>query len=333
MKRDVPEIKINPITLEYEPMPEKPKSRFGIEKYIWDRARAKKQNVTNYYHALIQSIRTGPCYKGQELAVQEPEEFGVGTSTFSPDVLKLYKTGPEYNEVKSAQWRRGEIQCAKNQLLRYYKLLMERLELGDELPAVNYVFLRYGTYKDYELHHCDKEGKNQGNGNHRCDNKCLTKNLTSKKLEVSVIPLNLLLAIFSLSRFHRIKEMDHTTSTGRNQESYILLARKVFSAFQGHSRKPPIKNLEELLQDSVNPELKQILMIDKLKIKRSNSPEDFTCSPLGLNTDYKISQFPIVRFEMNKNAEKQWLDNFHRYNGELLYRCAGEIQEEFAEDF
>ena len=323
----IPEARQNPITPEYEVLPPKPKSNFEIPQYIHNRSQAKKKNVSTFYDALCQSLRTGTVSKGVELDIDDPSLYGVGFETFRPDVLKLYEKGVEFTEVKVAQFRRGEFLCASRQLPKYYERLMERLELGDPLPSVNYAFVRYGNRDDYELHHCLKDGKKDGNGKHRCSNKCLTKNLTTKTKDVSFIHFPVLLGIVASSRFHRNKRMDHSTSSGRDNEDYIHLATRICSVLHGDKLKSPVKNMDDLLEDSIDQDLRKILMLDSFKIVRTVSPENLTCKPAGMG-EYPIKQFPIVRFEIPEDAEKEWLKNFKRYNGELLTRCVGEISED-----
>lgn len=326
-RANIPEVRFNPISLEYKPLPEKPKYNFQIPTYIHERSQAKKRNVSAFFDSLVQSIRTGTDSRGYELDVEDPGYYGVGVDTFSPDVLKLYDLGPEYTEVKVAQFRRGNFLCARNQLARGYKLLMERLEQGDELPGFNYAFIRYGTHDDYELHHCLRDGKKNGTGIHRCDNKCLTTNATNKIRDVSIVPFNLLLGIFSSSEFHRERPMNHSSSTGRDYEHYIHLATSLCSVFHGHARKAPAKTIEDVIQDSIDSDLRDLLMLDSFEIVRTLSPKNLTCQPVGMDK-YAIRQFPIVRFEIGKDAEEEWLRNFKRYNGKLLTRCIGEVQEE-----
>ncbi|MBD3253366.1 hypothetical protein GF386_06540 [Candidatus Pacearchaeota archaeon] len=307
-------------------LPEKPESmsRDELEDYIRRRKNDKGKNTAIFYEALYDVLRTDPRWRGRRLKVRNPEEYGVFADSplplnHSSDSLKLYGSGPVYGEVKTTALRHSEGWCSPKQLARYWLRMEARIEEGDKIPGIQYGLFRYGTHDDYDMHKCDRYGKRVNKKRHICDDRCLTRNLTKKTRDLTVIPLNLLIALFMSDKFGRAVIVNQTNSRqGESSVPYFRLFGSTCSYFHGNPRTKPVESVEELLGDSISPATYGVLCLRDMNIVREQSgpvhclPESFSGNP------YLIPNFPVVRVEMTRTNEEKWIENFRRYGRELL---------------
>lgn len=321
---------------EYVPLPEKPErmTRLELDEYISARSDRKKRNVTKYFDELYDNLLTEPSWRGKRLVVRDPLEYGVSGSPQlgrRVDCLKLYNTGPVYGEIKVTSFQNAKFWCSPKQFLRLWQLLEDRLMEGDELPAANYGFIRYGVHIDGEkgydcqLHECERSGKKVSGERHSCDNRCLTKNLVHKTTDLTIVPINFVLACFMSDRFRKTGTMNQETSRADiDVQDYFWLKGKISTALQGTGFRKPVQSMEQFFGDSISSRTYDVLGLRNLRIVRGSSPENIYCLPSGIfSYPYKVKPFSVVRLEADESSQRGWNGNFQYYGRDILKFCLG----------
>ena len=321
---------------KYHTLPDKKDrmSAFELAEYVNLRGNIKSKNVGIYYKALYDSLRTTPLWRGRRLKIRNPEEYGMvdnGLSEFqfNPDCLSLFETGPVYGEVKASGFQNAKFWCSPVQFLRYWQLLEDRIrEFGDDIPNLNYGFFRYGFFipgipgvraYDCKLHECEKSGKKINGEKHLCDNRCLTTNLINKTHDLTIIPINLLIAIFMSEKFQKQGRMNQLSSQfSWDHQDYSWVKGKLCTSLHGARNVKQVSSIRGLLGNSILPKTYEVLGLDRLRIVRESVSGIF-CLPHGISGfPYKIRDFPVVRIEMSEKDEREWIKNFRNYGRDIL---------------
>lgn len=312
----------------YEPLPEKKEvmTKLELEQYITKRANDKGKNVAAFYDALFDVIRTDPTWRGDRVQISDPSYYGMKQDNgfgFNPDSLKVYRSGPVYGEVKVSAFRNAKFWCSPKQFLKYWAQLEDMNEMGEKMPFLNYGLFRYGSRDDYKIHECEYSGKTKNKSKHICDNKCLTSNLATKTRELTIIPINLMLALFMSNKFRKNGKMDQSSSRiSLENQDYFWLKGTLASTLHNNNGST-VKSVEELIDGSVSPATYDLLGLKDINISRERSNGVY-CLPVGMNGfHYKVKEFPIVRLEMSKESEKKWAENFRDYGRDILRYCFG----------
>jgi len=324
-KKNGEPIIINP---EYETLAStQVENKYERAEAISERSGQKGKNVARYFDTIYDAVRTNPVWRGERLHVEDPSSYGMSDVPFthSPDSLKLYESGPVYGEVKTTGFQNAKFWCSPKQFLRHWQLVEKRLDGGDKLPVLDYGFFRYGflipgtTRYDQKLHECNQSGKKVDGEKHNCDNRCLTTNLINKTVDLTILPINVLLAAFMSNKFAKRGTMDQTTSQGANNvQDYFWPKGKLSTQLQ-KTGKRKVTSMEELFGDSISSEAYDVLSLRNLNIVREDSPDNLFCLLKGITGfPYKVKQFPIVRVERDESVEREWVERFQYHGRDIL---------------
>lgn len=295
---------------------------------IRSRAKAGKENISNFYSAVLSQLNTAPD-RGEKLDIPDPSVYWVNIQS-RPDILERYKDGSRAIEIKGFSTHKGQVQCSHIQAARYLQFLLLRLKEGETLPSVDYAIFKY-TNGHFNIFECDKSRDKDSEGrSHKCDNYCLAERLSGKTLNLSVIPLNLLLGFFSSLEFTLKDRMNQASSQSSwNHQDYLYIrAGTTFSRLHGGGNSRiiyPIQNLQEFLDGFIPPKLREILVLDGLQMVREESPP-LVCEykePWRQMARFSVNPFQIVRFKMARADERQWLRNFRRHHQKILKKIMG----------
>lgn len=305
----------------YLPLPEKPKSNFQLGGYMAERSHAKKKNLAAFFTGVHDQLRTVPESWGQEVSINS-EDYGDNGDMpmrHNADRFTGYERGGVVqSEIKASASRGGKYTMPLVQLKKYAASLIERSE-SEKLPSVHYSFFFYGQRgADYDAYKCERSGKKDkraGIGRHICVNDCLNMNLARDFKQAAVIPLNLMIALFSSDEFHKRYIHDQSSSWISNgAQGYLHFSNTTISRLNGYKR-DPVASVGELLGDHVDDELRNLLELDSLKIVRGQTPDNLVSRVNGSSAP--VASVPITMFDMPKAAERRWLDKLWE-NGEWL---------------
>lgn len=211
---------------------------------------------------------------------------------FIPDVTEYTDNGRVYTEVKSVSLRTNQITISKEQIENYSFASLMAYQEGDKLPEINFGFFRYG-YRDLVQ-------------SHNLPDKKLIELLSQEVRELSIYPLNLLLATLMLNPPHK---KDRATPNSSNVNTYYSVKGKIITLLQ----QP--KGLEQLLQQGdFGSDLVDELMLDKLKIEQFESSDkyDIFCQRR------KMAPFRITKYYSSDRQLKKWLKYFNKNNDKVL---------------
>lgn len=271
-------------------------------------------NVSSFYIHLYQAMERGRIH------VYSPQDFrkileGSNGTGFHPDVIKQSRHGMMFTEIKASAFR-NKVKSSSNQLKRYSIALLDRLrEEGEELPWVEYAFFRYGSWDSYKTYAGDAKKCREK------DHRSLITRLSDETKDLTIVPLNLLIAIFSSPDFHVRENMNQATSNaflygGRQYQGQLNVYGGRFSDI--HRKVKNVQDLISRLMERTRIDHPEWLCLDELEIQKSELGEDYSCqssdnedSPFYIKRE--ITPFPIIRFRMNKDAKKKFLANYQRH--------------------
>jgi hypothetical protein len=292
------------------------------------RAKTGKDNIHSFYVSLFKKLKTVSGNKGRKLRVPNPEIYRNGNgSGFNPDVLERYEEGVRYVEIKGFCTHNSQVECAFIQFGRYLQHLIQRIENGDNLPSVDYALFKYSNGHD-KIFECNRHGKKEDDGKkHVCGNDCLVKRLSERTHTLVVAPENLMLGLSSSDSFNSKSRRNQTNSLSSwNHQDYIILrAGACLSRLTGSRSVNRVDKLGDILDGNVSSQLRDLLVLDGLRMIRERSPSDISCTySYGKEEiEYPVKPFDIVRFEMTKADERTWLQNLLKYQEKILYRAMG----------
>jgi len=272
-------------------------------------------NAASFYTTLYQLMKGG--------AIKDPktikgEVLNGNVRKFAPDVTRKSRLGTHDTEIKACS-ARSKHKLPKDQLRDYCWRLLKKLEQGEKRPSVDYTLFRYGSRDDYKPY--EGLGKPGQEKNHST----LLKRLSQETTELTIIPLNVLIAMVATDHFHRLDVMDQSKSNySRKDVNQICIYGGKLSALRKGQTEEELINL--LTDDWSYVDHPNWLQLNQLKIKRytlKDLPETFTCRQKGRGKRYPLVSFPITQIKINPEAEIKWLQSFRRNYKKILQEWIG----------
>ncbi len=130
-----------------------------------------------------------------------------------PDVVHLRKTGRGFTEEKAASGHNLQYPCPIRQFETYAFALAFRRSRGDQIPWVDYVFVRYGNRNT--------------NGQHTHENGSLVKMIAKAEKEMVVVPFNLAAFLFMISP----EKLHNQQSHGYQERGYWIVRQGLLRTF------------------------------------------------------------------------------------------------------
>jgi len=294
-----------------------------LEKYKRTRTAISSYNTATFYTLLFQLLEKGgisnPSKKDLKVFLEG------GSKNHKSDSKLIDGDGEHRAEIKAAAFR-NKHKCAKDQFKNYCLKLLNRLKEGDKLPSVNYAFFRYGHWSDYKLYpDLGKSGQEKNHGS-------LLERFCYETRDLTIVPLNLLIAFLSSIEFFKAASMNQTSSrfSRKSVDQFHLYGGRLSELHNGQVMKELLDGLkDEDFSYMTNPEW---LELDSLRLRKyslDDLPDNFYCRERGKRKRYEIKPFSITRFDMSKAAEKRWLKSFKEHYEEIATEWLG-IEEPYS---
>jgi hypothetical protein len=245
------------------------------------------------YEAIFKGVAVRPNEK-------YPDEEGmeiISSPHFRPDHVLSTPQGTIATEIKMTSLRSSQPFCSNSQFFHYYRYFLDCFRSGEEAPSVNYAFFKYGAKEPLKI------GK--------FTNIELVQTLSKEIRNLTVVPLNLAIFLFSRSR---LEEPDQT--------NWRVVSRGYWRPrgldITDLHKCAPLESVEKinrrsnsLFSESVSS---KELLLEDLVAERFHSPEKMYV--LGGKKAFKISQFPITVYR--NRDERAWAEaaykNFARFS-------------------
>jgi len=245
---------------------------------------------------------------------------------FSPDIRKKTSLGTIVEEVKASSRRGTMFHCSEHQVGNYADFLLRSVVGGDELPEVNYVFIKYGERKD-------------SNRLYKLTLPALSERMAGMRKEVIVIPLNLLFFISLFSKHETRKQISSGSSWNSQdyfypsgtllsflsqEENAVQSLTEVYNSYKGVFRYIRSRNeirrsrFMDYLEEGEG--LKRLdpfeeLFLEGLKVERTESRKT---SAFYLGKTYEIEPFPVTKYFLPQELHREWLAYFSQNHKRIL---------------
>lgn len=297
--------------------------QLGAEFIGRQRKNISVRNTSTFYLNLFLALYGGKIIRDNSAPLfPEPDIDISWDSYFYPDVLVAGEKRVSFGEVKAISVNGAKPFFGYRQMAGYWRNLLENR--GSEMFAA---IFKYGNWRPVKYHICHNED------DHKCDNRCLVRNLSKTTRSLLVIPNNLLTFLLMLSPS---QEMDQRkTRRGNGRETY----KKPYGTWLTCLHKNydnPKKAIDEILKHADSKHLglmyfsKKDFFLDDLKVKKTTSPDNLYCRSKRGFPMYKIKSFDIVKYDtLHHDA---WIRHFKDKLDDFL-DCLGikELYKERAE--
>lgn len=296
-----------------------------LESYRNQRKVIAAKNAAIYYTALYQAIYGGVihhCSNGANQYETELDPFEVQSDGFHPDIVGKCGTDYLFTEVKTSHVDGNRFWSAIPQFRNYSQEVLHR-KTPRKNPFFQYALFRYGRRHESGLY------LGSAKLGHEQDHRSLVEKLSHETNELILLPMNLMMAIFSTgvsAGFYQRKSRDHSTSnTTRSSEDYFVLYGGIMSKLIKMARKKT--DLNDFLDKLRDPDITQsrnpeVFCLDGIRIHRRKSPRNLFCrSSIDLGefcVEAPIEQFDIVEFFMDESLKRKFLKNFKEHHKDMF---------------
>ncbi len=264
------------------------------------------KNTSEFYLHLYLAIEKERLIRNNRATLFPKENINISwDSYFYPDFLIVGEDKISFGEVKSISVNGGKPFFGYRQLAGYIRSLLEN-------PGANIVtgIFKYGKSRPCKYYVCHKEDE------HKCDNRCLAKNLSKTTRSLLVIPDNLLAFLVMLPY---PQEMDQRkTRRGGGKEIYKRPYGEWLTYLVDHWDNPGLA-IGKILKHAKSKNLGLVnfslddFFLDNLEAERVTSSKNIYCRSHRGFPMYNVTPFNVVRYKNETYTTKtsphdDWID-------------------------